>query len=1178
MTKGKMFFVVSLVMLMLTTLNCKGASLFMEAEESDNLVYYGNWVETEGWYIKRHSHASGGAFVVAHYPGAVMSKVLEEKIPAGKYRIFLRLVMTRSAGTKDVIQVDIGNEEKGKRFVKEASGRFTQDFTGSGYGWYQIEDVFSLGSPCDTFKIEAVTVENFGIGDDPEYEKPYVIIDSIIITSDNVELVIEKSRGRNELKFADGKDPRESVERISYPTITPQINYSSLPLSRKPFISQKNLLRNSSFEFNIKPFFTGGSGSPIITGNNVDNINLCRENPYHGNYCLKMDAKLQNLLTAGYEGSKEKPVYGNALSAYYIVKFLKNELQEISSHQPLVISYYLRTNGKKVRFDGKETSHPDWKRYSRRWKAGDNLFIFTCDEPDCIVYLDAVQIERGEMPTEYQPLEGIETGVFLNDTCAGIRHKSAKMPVEFSVSQGNGKPEKVVIDYRILDKHLDMEYNSRLTTTSKPKGVIVKKVEIPFSKLGSYLFVYEVTGHPETSYAIPFSVVEDPKKFTGFKPQIGAIISTNEEIMRIFKHAGFDWVNSLQDRLIYFGSIWPGREDMRYFHKYYRMWEEKYGIEYSFWRPPFSPPSWTKNIVGKEPAAHMGKPNIPYDEWEYFWKAFTSNVNYIKTWQTADELSYHRGPRESLKYIEIASRIIRKNIQDAFIMNSTQPRHLKEMLEINPTLDIGDAIGGSRHNSERNSLFYDRMMKQMTGKEYWVVGVGWGSRRWDSAINFETFTPEKKYFESRFSLESKNVQQSIFDEASIVGTERFGFYTAKFDAGHDPFSLFNGDNTINPFGVDFINSINFLRGHKPGNTILMDSAYGIYAEYLYRHNGKLLVMLSPDGSYGKIQISLDLPETKVQLYDHNLNAMPFKKQVVLPVSKNLYIEDNGIGSEKLLSAIKSLKAYPVNNERRIIMHSDLGDRLKLVTFQSVGGRVRMVSEVELPERAGFHEPIDQDRYGRNACWATVAKKVRVNIVTVDGNISEPIWGESAPSFIYCWDALDGSYGALQGIKDFSKVFSLKDISVTFRSLWDGDTIILALNVLDDKIERGDRITLKFDADILGNHLKDGSEYFTIHIEPFNKPAKFYSDILNFKGEKTGECMTGLKLNEAGYTMELTIPLASLKVKQKMSAETLGLGVDITDDDGEKEETILSWTTNYAPRKSPAGFGQIVLLK
>jgi len=1169
----KIWFLI-VILIFLITENCFATLIFLEAEEFDNLSYFGNWVDFDNWYIKFHSHASGRAFVVCHYKGKKMYKKLAFSLKPGVYNIYLRVVLTRSKDTKNIFKVSIGNFVSDV-FIPETSSIFIQDFSGSGYGWYKLPDSFNLKKDCNIIAIESLEVENMGIGDDPEYEKPYIILDSLIITDEKIE-VIKGYKGRNEIKFLETQDPRKTNLFIPYPTIKSDIKFENLPKERKPFISSKNLLRNSSFEISLKPHF--GSKEPIISGYNLDADCLSEEKPFHGKYCVKLIPKVLNILK-DYTGSKEEILYGGGFTLFAMDKFLRKEIEEVSKSSPLVISIYLRTNGKKINFNlcGKnfEASHTEWKRYFAPfspYNLSDYIFTFSTTEPDACVFIDAIQIERGTEPTDYIPLEGLEVG-FQIDKISNIFYKEEFLPLELSISQSKyGKRENISVEYEILNTFLELEYKGELSAYSQPGKVVTKKMKIPFSKLGNYLFLYKVKNHPEQDYIIPISIVENPKKIQRNR-MLGAIISTNEEIMKIFYHAGFDWVNSLNDRLTYFDYIWPKKDDFRFFDKYWKMWKEKYDIEYAFWRPPFNPPSWAENIYGKEPAAHMDEPTIGYKDWEKFWETITQHANYIKIWLPTDEQSYHRGPKESIPYIDIASKIIRKNIPDAIIMNSSQTRHFIKMLELKPDLDIGNAIGGSRHNFERNNYFYDRYLKEKIKKEFWIVGVGWSIADWSQILNFETFTPDKDYWESKFCKELNSVTESIFNESAIIGVERFGLYTAKFDAGADPYSLFSSYNTIKPFGINFINIVNFLRNHRKGNVVHFEKAYGVCGAYLYK-DGKIIVYIGPDGSYEKVVLNLTPFSDKVKIYDFNLNPLKFQKTVILPIGKCIFIENDKMDEKTFLSVIEKIEGYPLDFERRIILPDK--DGLKLSTFKKIKDNIEEVFSIKLPEDTGIKYPIIQTRNNRNYSWAIVAKKIKGELIKIDGKMDEEEWQKIVPSFIYCWDALDGSLGALQGIENFGDIFSLKDISLNFKTLWDDNNLYIGFEILDDVKTDGDKIVIKLDADLLGDLYEPefNSDDYTIEI-PL-KEGKFEISVVN-NIEQVGNCNVCISSSENGYFLEMALPFSVLKLKDNRS-KSIGINIEVFDRDKENTISLLSWTGNYMPRKSPFGFGQLILLK
>jgi len=282
------------------------------------------------------------------------------------------------------------------------------------------------------------------------------------------------------------------------------------------------------------------------------------------------------------------------------------------------------------------------------------------------------------------------------------------------------------------------------------------------------------------------------------------------------------------------------------------------------------------------------------------------------------------------------------------------------------------------------------------------------------------------------------------------------------------------------------------------------------------------------------------------------------------------VEDAGLGGDKLIQAIQRMEAPPVDLERRLVLPTK--DGIELATFKREGRTMKKISAEPLPPEAGFKSPLDSF----NGFWATVAAKVDGAALKLDGNANEPAWHTVAPSFIFCWSALDGSYGAQQGIEGFETVFSLNDISSTHRALWDGESLYLSFVVLDDSIEPGDRIVLGFDADLLGDLEEPelDADDFEIVVEPTKSGGVLAPGVRMHGGPETGKCEGFVRVTEVGYELELKIPRKLLGVL-KGEAHSMGLGVDLVDQDG-PERAVLSWTANDSPRKSPRGYGQLVL--
>lgn len=1159
-----------IIALFTSHLSQSAESRFIEAECFDNLQQSGVFQNVAGWYAKRHSHASGGAFAVCHYPKAEMTNIFKA-IPPGSYDICLRIVRNRSVNTQNKLNIQLGNSN-GTKFSSLASENINLDSIGSGYGWEKVPVKFKISRAVNTIRLTALKVENKGIGDDPEFQLPYIIIDSIVITNADIEIGnIKHRKGRTTLVFLNKKeDPRSKYQRLPYPKINQQLYYDNLP-TRKIFLANKNLLRNSGFEMCLKGNF--GSSNPRLTGYNLDADCLEKEQAFEGRYCIKLRAKVANPLS-DYTDSKEKVIYGNGFKLTTFDRFKNNILRKFI-REPMVFSIYARTNGKDVTLniagESFKANHPNWRRYSVPFDfdvSQNNIVSFVTNDPTAEIFLDAMQLERGTVAQSYIPLEGLEVG-FQTHTRANIFYQSEYIPMELVVTSGQKiKNELFVVKYKILDYNLRIHAKGKYSIESKAGKVVSEEISVPFKKLGAYLFVYEVENHPEQAWAFPLAIIERSSEPL---QKLGIIGSSNSESMKISQHVGVGRILSLNDNITYFNSLWPEKSSIRIYDKYFKMWQNKYGIDYVFHRPPFNPPKWTPNIVGKDAAAHMATKNIDYVHWAELWDTLTKKMGYIKYWMSSDELGYHRAPVEAAEYISIASEKIRKNSPGSTVINSTQALSLREMLHVKPGLDIGDAIGGSRHGNERNMFFYDLKNKLDLKKKFWIIGVGWLAPDWTELLNFETFT----VFEKRrnawplFAQNASKVVSDIFEEMAVVGIDQYCLYTAKFDAGHDAWSIFSPLNTFRPFGINYVNAVKFLKDARRGGTILLDKANGISASYVLR-NGRTCVMIKSLGRFPKTNVQVDLPATEVNMYSETLNPVKFVNEFELSPAEVVFIEDNGFGHEKLLAAIQKINAGGKDQERRLIMCSSEGE-LQLVTFKNG----KKFSNNVLPADAGIKYSLDQSRHDRIANWACVASEAVSGNILLDGELKEDVWAEAAPSFIYTIPYLNGSYGALQGIENFSTIEKVEDLSLTFNSVWDKNALYFGIKALGE-FKVGSAIRIKLDTDLLSNVGKNkyDNNNYVISVPLETREKLFDVAIKNFNGEERGYCNVAQTIFEGGKTIELRIPFKQINLKK--GEKNLGVNLEISDIMSGKVRT-LSWTGNYAAQESPVGFGQLVLM-
>ena len=1136
----------------LTTVTLNAESLFFEAEHFDDIPKSGFFYNAPGWYAKRHNYASGGGLAVTHCPGSVMTRQFSSLLAPGKYQIFIRFARNRSQNTHNTIEAALIAAD-GKKF----SANIDFNKNGSGYGW--IPATIETDQPVKSLRITAGLVESLGIGDDPEFQLPMIILDSIIITNEQTKFIPDPLRGRDTLEFVDkSRDPRINAETIAYPSVEVTPEYQNLP-SRPRFVPKHNLLRNSGFELALKGNF--GSQMPVFTGNNLDSNCLSAEKPFEGRYSVKLNGMVQNPFD-DYSGSAKPIIYGNGFKLAAFDRFNRTLLKG-----PHLFSIYARTNGKPVKLNiaGKsfDVKHTDWRRYEvavNPTRAMENIAGFTSSDRDASVWFDAMQLESGTVATPYTPLDGLEIG-FQSHARANIFYSGGGLELELVVS--SAKAEQYRIKYRLLDYALRICGSGEFLIDSESGKTVSRPVNIPFNRLGAYLFVYEVDGRPEQAWAFPVVVTPKPQ---GPLPLLGFIGSSNVETAEIARHIGFGRMISLNDRFTYFNLMWLKAGEMRFYDKYFKLWEQ-YGIDYVFDRPSFSPPGWTSNVPARSGAAAHMEPNIGFDAWREFWNTATRQLGYIKYWMASDELSYHRAPAEAVKYVDIATREIRKNIPNATVILSTQSLGLREMMRLSPGLDVGDAIGGSRHGVERNMLFYDRLDKDQFHKKYWIIGVGWIARDWVELIDFESFKPIDSKWPAYVNSTWSPIPD-LFEEMAIVGVEQYCLYTAKFDAGSDYCSIFSPMNSIRPFGAAYINGVKFLADCSRGDTIPLDKAVGVSAAYVMK-NGRACIMLRSLGRFNLTQINLSLPLDKVKMYDLTLTPItPTNIYPLLP-AEALYIEDAGMGTPALLAAIRTINTTTPDKERRLVMDAPDG-RLRLVTMK----QGCPVAETLLPQEAGVNYSLDQSgrKFANN--WCTVARE-SVTAPKLDGRLDDTAWHGAVPAFIYATPSLDGSYGAMQGIKNFATIEKAEDLSAVFYACHNSDAIYFGVNALG-KLEMGSTLTIKLDADLTGDIDNDefNQDDFIITVPIDRAKSQFRVPIKNFNGTEHGYCDVNVVFNSVGATLEIKLPVAAINLGKN---RTIGLNMELSDI-FKGENRILSWTSGYAPINSPAGFGQLVLSK
>ncbi|MBC7327344.1 carbohydrate binding domain-containing protein [bacterium] len=292
----------------------------------------------------------------------------------------------------------------------------------------------------------------------------------------------------------------DDVELVEIPSLNPQ-RYPQIPVE-----GVKNLLPNSSFECGTSGW---GSYSPDIfwwEGNVFQFIGeIDSTTAVHGKSSLKLSASLAKKLTFyfDYFDPVRQQVKSLLVANQGWIPVQPGETYTLSTYlkssQPQIegILFVKQSDGRSLRKNYKLTSQ--WQRYSFTFSPqSDFIWIgvgFTIpNENDTCIWVDAVQLEKGEKPTEYKPRREVEIGLSTNKP-GNIFITESDKPIlslllnAFADKGEKGNIEKVkkakakIIVSDFQDKEV---FNQIINLEVQPGKGIKKLLNFPLGKLGFY--------------------------------------------------------------------------------------------------------------------------------------------------------------------------------------------------------------------------------------------------------------------------------------------------------------------------------------------------------------------------------------------------------------------------------------------------------------------------------------------------------------------------------------------------------------------------------------------------------------------------------------------------------------------------------------------------------------------
>jgi len=769
-----------LVLLVLAGTTFSAERRLLEVEEFTGLVRYPyHYEKATGWYAResncRFYGAPGKGYHAQIHENARFLKIstaLHPELPAGQYKVFLR-VCGNSWHDKDNI-VEVGLGEQKLRFSWQHRRKFE---------WLPGQ-VFSVSQPIEKVTLTAIQFGGKGFRQLYETSLRTLAVDTIYITSDLGEttgptvegsLLVEAGRdapgeilsGKETTTYRKVKQA-ESPE----PVVSPRVQMLRL----QSYDGRRNIWPNSSFEIG------GNDGWASVSMNNLqvhifDERDHIPGQSYHGQYCLR--------IPAGSCGTS-RPLYLEKPGQYTFSVAIRG--QEKAEAKVLLVSCQKDASGKLVLLDkqGKwqtlaKMSVPlslQWQRVSCVAELPAGLLALRVESAvDC--FLDAVMLEPGEKMTDYQPRALVEAGL-TTGKMGDIIYDDG--PIKLIAWANNSGAEKADINlkYDMVDVREKVVGEGRIKLSVPAHTTISQEVIISQEPVrGLFSIFYHVEGHAYPEGELILSVLPEilPKN-------PGHALASNmdnvEEVFRLMSRMGHRWqLYCKTSRQTSAEGINPDKETWNWQPaKETKLLPESFGLKYLPCLWPTRLPKHLTDIAASETEA-VGKglrdvvrstqtsriPAMPdLKNWSFYCQQLGRNLPEIQWWNIEDETELYYTPKEFARIVKSTVSGFAGSGRQVRLSLSCTPDYTEDLIA-----ELGrvpfHAFGGSSYNMEYWDSVKVRGLQRRYGLPWYCIGVGWDNQP-QMYHSFPTYQP---VYASAARTAREMVFLSLVQDARIIG-------------------------------------------------------------------------------------------------------------------------------------------------------------------------------------------------------------------------------------------------------------------------------------------------------------------------------------------------------------------------------------------------------------------------
>ena len=1191
--------------------------LLLEAEDLGHLVRYpDDRPELGGWYAReatcRSYGAPGKACIAAIHHTAntdarTIAKSLDTTLPAGTYRLFVRVTGNAYHDADNILRISLGSASADFNWRKKRRP-----------AWLPGQTI-ELTAPAQEISMTAVQFGGIGLRVLYECQARSIWVDSIYLTSDLAEE--EPPNWAVEQSLRTGRPITEEMLSSDYRLEAPQIEQHKTPAIDRPteakvvplrsFDGRRNLWPNSSLELGLNDGWAA-TNLPYKYCHVFSERDHDSTTSVHGKYSLRIPAAA-NPFSRIYE----LPTGGRMT----LSMFLKaQEPSKVTVSLLRMEGRWQKDRGQALLTTSGEVGR-EWTRVSVMGDVEAGLVCLQIKNP-VDLWLDAVQLQEGDL-TDYSPRAVLEGSLATADL-GNILHASADTTLKLWFHNSGPQSTKASLTYRVVDVRERVVRAASTAPVTVPAGATVSTdLRLRNRTKGLFSALFAVQGREMPEGETVYAVILPPSgKRT--RHELASNMDCLPAAYELMKRFGFRWQLYCKITNTAARTALPKPGEYKWPDRNLRMGAE-FGMETMPCLWPNRLPDWMvdpvrmrldrRDVVRVVGRGGKGFPTYPkLDEWREYCQAMADRYkDVIRFWTIDDETEMYYSARDFAPIVRATALGMREADSDVKVCLSCMPEYTEDLLTmVDPKLIGGfgaSSYGFLGHWAGRKI----RHLQQRYRVPWSCIGVGNNDGRTQM---FHTLPGYEPVYWSAARTAREMADLCLNQDAKVIG-----HYTGRLwnRRGHynTDYPLMDYDGSPLPHGFSYACvCLNLAEAIPLGDVALGD--LGILA-YVFELDGRVgactWATLVPhydlhwkptrrrfqnfgiQAERGEVDL-LDMYGNPMESVAHQDGYARFGLG-----EEPVFMIANGLAKDTFVERLRKATAdrEPVVG-RLLFLPGERGrvdlayvatnhtgapiDGLRLdarvprgkllsktewmlpldpqIDFGTLDagetkvGRLPTVIDAAAPiENATFQVALTSDGGTSypvyDTLWLLNAPR-QTGAAKPDGDLPE--WTDRTPAWIYytwSWGRFGRDQVQLHENGEHFNYATLLDLRAAIWAAWDEQHLTLAIRVEDDQFvfrkddQAGEEVTIKLDMDLFRDigQPANADDYEIVVVPQAKKPTAELR-----QGDSSQQLEVAGVQQGTEYRMEIRVPWRSLDAYSPTAAQMIGFDLVVTDVDRE----------------------------